>query len=440
MKENNNRKANMAILGLSEVDITPSSQVQTIGFGREDELSRGVLHGLSVQVAVWQFGVVKCCIVTIDNIGLATQHANLLRSDIGEILSISKDEVMLCFSHTHSAPNDSIETEYFRFLCMQIKTGVQQAIENMQPVRMAWGNTYADIGVNRRAGCDAIDRRIGILKVIDADSGSLRLLLLRLTAHANVLKEDNYLISPDYFGAVRELLSEKYGCGVMLTQGASGNISPKYFTSSRVETSDNPVPSFYGDCASASALCDMAEEVFRQVDKVIADIHPCNVEHLKMYSIYQKLDADVPSYDRALEIVAEAKKEANIDGTAWLAEVQRLLKDDIKKQTENVELQYFVINDGCLCGVPNEIMCEFALRANEQLQSDMFYFGGYTNGCTGYFPTEEEYDEGGYEVYWSMLIYYIYHGHVASLNRNSATTLIEAAVKNAPPYLLHCIK
>ncbi|MEA4894934.1 MAG: hypothetical protein VB064_06690 [Oscillospiraceae bacterium] len=128
----------------------------------------------------------------------------------------------------------------------------------------------------------------------------------------------------------------------------------------------------------------------------------------------------------------EAKKEANIDGVAWLAEVQRLTQRGVGTQTDNIELQYFAVDDGCLCGVPNEIMCEFALRSGESLKSDLFYFGGYTNGCTGYFPTEEEYDNGGYEVYWSMLIYYIYHGRVSPLNRVSATTLIEAAVNNAP--------
>jgi hypothetical protein len=424
----------MASLGLYEVDITPTKPVQTVGFGREDELSRGILHSLSAQVSIWQFGADKCCFVTIDHIGFESKNAYILRSDIADILSISIDKVMLCFSHTHSAPDDSIEIEYFNFLCMQVKIGVQKALNTMRPVKLAWGNAYSDIGMNRRAS-DNIDRRIGILKVVDADSGILKLLLLRLTAHANVLKEDNYLISPDYFGEVRDLLSEKYGCMVMLTQGAAGNISPKYFTSSRVWSAENPAPGFYGECASDTALSQMAAEVYMQVDKVIDNIHPSNVERMDMYSVYQKLDADVPSYERAIEIMDEAKREAFIDGTDWMVEVQRLLDNGITKQTENVELQYFAINDGCLCGVPNEIMCEFAIRANEQLQSDLFYFGGYTNGCTGYFPTEEEYDEGGYEVYWSMLIYYAYHGRVSPLNRNTATALIETAVKNAPVYL-----
>ena len=85
-------------------------------------------------------------------------------------------------------------------------------------------------------------------------------------------------------------------------------------------------------------------------------------------------------------------------------------------------------------------MCEFALRTSEKLNNDLFYLGGYTNGCTGYFPTEEEYNKGGYEVYWSMLVYFIYHGRVMPLNYDSAAGLIETAAQNAPRSLKCCKK
>ena len=82
---------------------------------------------------------------------------------------------------------------------------------------------------------------------------------------------------------------------------------------------------------------------------------------------------------------------------------QKLIHTKVEKQIENIEIQYFVLN----------------------------------NGCTGYFPTEDEFDEGGYEVYWSMLIYYIYHKRVFPLNRNSATILIEIVVQNAQHHLIY---
>jgi hypothetical protein len=39
-----------------------------------------------------------------------------------------------------------------------------------------------------------------------------------------------------------------------------------------------------------------------------------------------------------------------------------------------------------------------------------------------------------------MLIYYIYHGHVAPLNRDSAEKLIETASNNAPNSFKHNAK
>ena len=422
---------NRAMLGYIEVDITPTVSVQTIGFGRKDEQSRGVLHNLSAQISVWQFATEKCCLITIDHIGFSKLHADDLRNDIGEVLNVKKEKVMLCFSHTHSAPNESIQKEYYDMVCNRIKEGIQQTVNHMKPIKAAWGNAYGDIGLNRRKECNDLDRRIGILKVVDAESGKLRMLLLRLTAHANVLKADNYLISPDYFGAVRDLLQEKYQCSVMLTQGASGNVAPKYFCSNLIP------PDACDDrfIRSKTALKDMAEEVYQQVNKVLDTIHPDDIKNITMYAKKIDLIADVPSYDRALTIAKEAKQKAGIDGTNWLTEVQRLLNNKVQQQIERVEIQYFSLDNGCLCGVPNEIMCEFALRAKAYIHNDLFYLGGYTNGCMGYFPTEEEYDKGGYEVYWSMLIFYIYYGRVFPLNRECASQLIDYAVKNAPlPY------
>lgn len=439
MKNNKFNDRYSAKLGFVEVDITPNKPVETVGFGRKDEISRGVLKPLLAQILLWEFKDKKYCLIAIDHICFSTDHADLLRTDIGNILNIKKENVMICFSHTHSAPNETAEIEYFRFACSQIKSGIKEAIKDMTPVKVGWGNAYGDIGINRRDNCDKsnekIDRRIGILKVTDADSGQLRLLLLRLTAHSNVLKADNYMISPDYFGAVRELLVLKYNCHIMVTQGASGNVSPKYFNSNLDFVIDAQNNKKF--VRSKTALEDMAKEVYENVDKVINLIETKNTTNLEIYSVYKEFYSEVPTYERALEIAKEAKIECNIDGTRWLKEVKKLIHAKVEKQIDNMEIQYFVLNNGCLCGVANEIMCEFALSAMTIMNNDKFYLGGYTNGCTGYLPTEYEFDEGGYEVYWSMLIYYIYYRRVFPLNRNSATILIETAVQNVQKHLIH---
>ena len=416
------------VLGFVETDITPSVPIETVGFGREDQMSRGILHPLSAQVAVWQLGEELCCVAAIDHIGFSKQHANALRDEVGKVLCISREKIMLCFSHCHSAPNESASPEYYRFVCNRVKDAAAQALQDMVPVNAIWGNAFTDIGLNRRKGCDALDRRIGILKICDSENSELKLLLLRLTAHNNVLKADNYLISPDYFGTVRDTLSKEFGCPIMVTQGSAGNVAPRYFKS----TINPPDAADERFIRSDTALEDMAKAVLRDVKPVAMSLHPQKIDRLALHSRQITLTADVPSSPRAVNIVDEARQYCGIDGTGWLKQVQSLLQSGIHQQTEDVEVQYFSLGDGCLCGVANEVMVEFALRASELLQDDFFYFGGYTNGCTGYFPTEEEFDKGGYEVYWSMLIYYVYHGRVFPLRRDSASKLIRFVAENAP--------
>ena len=396
---------NNILLGFAEVDITPCYNVQTVGFNRNDNLSKGILHRLFAQISVWHANEEKCCLVTVDHIGFMYEDANLLRNEIGNKLGIMREKVMLCFSHTHSAPNISLEPEYFHFLCEQVLFGVSEAEKTIAPIKAAWGMTEADIGVNRRNTHGVLDRRVGILKIVDPNTECLRLLILRVAAHANVLLQDNYLISSDFIGVTRGLLEEKYGCKVMITQGASGNVKPKYD-------------------GSLEALDKMAFEIGDVIATCIENLKPHRIERLSMFSQTESFFADVPALERARAISDEAMRENNIDGTNWLEEIARLHNENIQRQKAELEIQYLMLNDGCFCGVASEIMCELAVDVVKASNDDFIYFGGYTNGCGGYLPTSEEYDKGGYEVLHSYLIYYIYHGRVMPLNRDTADRLV----------------
>jgi hypothetical protein len=401
---------NKVLLGFAEVDITPTSNVQIVGYSRKDNLSKGILHRLFAQISVWNSNEGMCCLVTIDHIGFMYEDANLLRDEIGNKLGITREKVMLCFSHTHSAPNVSLEPEYFQFLCKQVLIGVCEAERTIAPIKATWGMAEADIGVNRRNTHGVLDRRVGILKIVDTNTERLRLLILRVTAHANVLPVDNYLISSDFIGVTRKLLEEKYGCKVMVTQGASGNVKPKYD-------------------GSLEALDKMAFTIMDAIAPCIDSLKPHRIEALSMFSQTKPFFADIPSLEQAKVISEEAMRENNIEGTKWLEEVASLHNENIKRQSTEMEIQYFRLNNGCFCGVANEIMCELAVDVVKACNDDFIYFGGYTNGCGGYLPSAEEYDKGGYEVLHSYLTYYIYHGRVMPLNRDTADKLARIVIE-----------
>ncbi len=221
----------MLRLGYAEVDITPHGSIEMIGFNRGDNLSRGVLKPLLAQVSVWEAEDI-CCLITIDSIGFKRELTNHLRKIVCRTLNITFDKVMICFSHCHSAPNADAVEEYYETVCRRIEETVKDAMTQLREVSIGCENAYVDIGVNRREGNDSLDKRLGILKVCNAgEERTNELLLLRLTAHCNALKRDNYMISPDYFGDIRDTLKEYYNCPIMIIQGAAGNIAPKYFKS-----------------------------------------------------------------------------------------------------------------------------------------------------------------------------------------------------------------
>ena len=407
----------MLRMGYSQVDITPDRPTELVGFYREDNRSSGVLKPLLAQVTVWE-AEEKCCLITIDSIGFTPELSNRLRDSVALLLGVTAANVMLCFSHTHAAPDADREPEYYNLLCGRILEAVRQAEADMTEVAVGWANAEAKIGVNRRPVSDETDDRIGVIKV--GGDSQTRLLILRVTAHGNVLKRDNNKISPDWFGALRETAGEKFGSPVMVIQGSAGSTAPKYFRSK--ETPVDATGEQY--VRSETALSDMAREVTEAVLKVydgIAMRHDCGV---RMYVRDITLTSDVPSVSEAGRIAKEALELCGIADTGWLAKVKRLNEAGVRFQNEDVEMQYFKIGDVCMCGGPYEFMVGFALETERLLGDEFFYVNGYTNGCLLYFPTEQEFDYGGYEVFWSMLIYYVYMERVYPFRRDEAARLI----------------
>jgi len=434
---------NTAQMGFSEAFITPTKPVELAGFFRPDNQSQGILHPLKLQVMIWKHKEDITCLITIDSLGFTVELSNLLRDRATALLPAPRDHVMLCFSHTHSAPNAANEPEYFESVCRQAEECVKQAKANLFPAFAAWSTGENEIGLNRRNDPDSTDRRLGILKVSEAGSQSLKLLLLRVTAHANILSSDNYRISSDYFGVTRELLEKKYNCKVMMVQGASGDIRPKYHQDNTeylevhcyeaAEKANKKYSDEYRKkytAQSQEALYKTAGSISDSVSAVINSIDVKPVTYIKAKSVFQRFTADVPSLKRAEIIAEEAEREAGIDGRGWLDEVKRLHNNGIRHQWSDIEIQYFVINNGCFCGIANEAMCRIALDVQETAQVPLLFFNGYTNGCNSYLPTAEEYDKGGYEVLWSNLVYYCYHGRVMPFNRDTADKLVREAVKN----------
>lgn len=402
--------------GFSQIDITPDFPVELIGCYRPDSTSRGILHPLCAQTAVFSRAGERYCLVTVDSLGLTTGLSDTLRQRIARILGTSASAVMLCFSHTHSAPaplSPLNGERYYQLLCERIEQCVAEAASSLRPCSAGWSVTETGVGENRREGCTEVDRRLGALRVTDAGTGRPMAVLVRLTAHANILMSGNDRISSDFFHTARVKLQERFQCPVMLIQGAAGNVKP------------TGVDKILG--GGRPDLDRIADQLFQDAKRLSTDT--ADVGCLQMASRPIRLVSDVPFAAEAERIAADARRECGVDGTAWLAECGRLREAEVTEQIQEREIHLFRLNDGGFCGVAEELFCEISLDAASRAGTPLFFLNGYTNGCAGYLPHRAEWVKGGYETLYSYLSYYPFHEHVLPFRPDTADRIAEEAVR-----------
>ena len=117
----------MLELGFASIDITPTCPVDLIGFSNRRS-SQGVAQPLIAQVAVLRMDGFSCLLAAIDHIGFGIEHALRLRQNLGKLIGVEAEQVMLCFSHTHAAPNDSAEPEWADWADTRILSAARRAL------------------------------------------------------------------------------------------------------------------------------------------------------------------------------------------------------------------------------------------------------------------------------------------------------------------------
>lgn len=90
-------------------------------------------------MSIWESGNLYC-LITIDSIGFKKELADILRIKVRNILEVTGDKVMLCFSHCHSAPNMDCSEECFEMVSRNILIAVHSAGIDMHPVLAGWDN------------------------------------------------------------------------------------------------------------------------------------------------------------------------------------------------------------------------------------------------------------------------------------------------------------
>lgn len=187
-------------------------------------------------------------VVALDLCLLWAKEMDDLLTAISSGTGFRKEQVAVAFSHTHAAglmgreraslPGGELIGPYLDSVARMVTELVNQA-KQVSPVMITYGFGHCDLAAQRdfwdasakQFVCGfnptgPVDDAVLVAKVAAEDGKSLAA-IVNYACHPTTLAWQNTLISPDYVGAMREVIETATGAPCVFIQGASGDIGPR---------------------------------------------------------------------------------------------------------------------------------------------------------------------------------------------------------------------
>jgi hypothetical protein len=139
-----------------------------------------------------------------------------------------------------SLPGGELIPEYFAGLSAELARCVRAALASVQPATMVYGSGHCGLATNRdyfdtrskQYVCGfnpdgAADTTVLVARVSAQSDGRTLATLVNYACHPTTLAWENTLISPDYIGAMREIIEGATDAPCFFVQGASGDVGPR---------------------------------------------------------------------------------------------------------------------------------------------------------------------------------------------------------------------
>jgi hypothetical protein len=437
------------LAGVARVDVTPPAGIQLFGYHRDSPMD-GVLDQLSATALVLasEPPCAPLVIVAVDHVGRSVAATREVRALSAQAAGTSPDRVAICYSHTHSGPDDetldwqgqerpagSIERVYGAALPYQIASAVTLARQRLAPARVAAAEAECALGVNRREhGPDgrarmginphgSVDRRAAVLR-IDTAGGRPLASLLHYGVHGVALRADNLACSADVAGAARRVVEAATGAPCLVVQGAAGDVNPRW--RGDVTALRRCGWELGGAALRALAEAEPGEDAAGPPLAAAAETVPIALLPL-------------PDEAAAARLAATVERAWDAPTGAWRRLVRERLARGEQTAALPIEVQALRAGPFIRVGLPMEPFGGLSLAFRAKLAATsapdraagVAALGGYTNGLFGYLPTAEEHAAGGYEIEWMPVVYGFYSGLLMPPVAGAGEQLVDCAVRLA---------
>jgi hypothetical protein len=404
--------------GAAKVEITPAIGVPLAGYsGRRLSFpnlnpfnyhtyfkpSDGILEPLYARSLVLDNGSERVCIVVVDGCASDGEVVELAhRKAAAKGFSIPLEKVLFCSSHTHSGPGAMTKKRLLIFAaadrCVNkvreeftssIADSMVQAEQNMFPVSVGI-TTVSLTGVTKNRRGDYtdnydeshVDDQLGIISV-DKKDGTALATIWNYAIHGTKYRPSNLKYSPDNMGAVSTFVEQNDGGIALFINGPEGDIAPK------------------------GSIADITDILGNEIIENRPE--PVNTsDWLELKTAYEIVNFGNPRIDDPLQRIL-SMEYGELEFTEFLEEVgvtseTTLILDSSWLENE-FRFQAIRIGKTLLSSVPGEPIYDIGLIIRDNgvdMGYDNVFICALANNHMGYITTEEEYDEGGYESFFTM--------------------------------------
>ena len=389
--------------GVAKVDITPQESMWMAGYASRDHPSEGVRHEIWAKALVLEDGSGKLAVlVTTDLVGIRQELSLRIRDRLERQYGLSRDQVILNSSHTHTGP----ETDYgrYQFQLDEVQLGkieryvenlenkivelVGNAMESLKPVHLYAENGVTRFQVNRRNNKEATlvhqnelngpnDYAVPVIKVTDSE-GEMMALVFGYACHPTVLSD--YQISGDYAGFAQLELEKLYpGTMALFFQGAGAD--------------QNPLPR-----RSVPLAKQYGKELAAAVERVLhEDMKPLEGNLSTAYSdIDLTFAKPTPTREELVKITGSSSGYPEYLKQNAKILISKLDKGESLITSYPYPVQAWKLGDQAIFAFGGELLVGYSIALKKIFGQDAFVMG-YSNDVMAYIPTKTVLEEGGYE-------------------------------------------
>jgi hypothetical protein len=394
--------------GVASMVITPDQPMWLAGYAARTHPSVGTMHDLRAKALVLEdeYGE-QAVLITTDLLEFPKKLSDNIRDRLERQYNLSRAQIILSSSHTHSAPvlsgalydiypldSEQLEKidQYSASLADQIVQLVGKALKSIRPAQLFAQNGVVRFQVNRRNNDPATlnretqlqgpnDYAVPVIKVLD-ESGDLMAIAFGYACHPTVL--DGYEWSGDYPGFAQIELEKSYpGTVAMFFQGTGADMNP-------LPRRTVALAQQYGE--------ELAAAVRRVLNEDMREL-PSNLS-----TAYSEIELELNAPPTPEELSQMARESTGFQKQWAVRMLEKYEKNESFRTSYPYPVQVWKIGDQPLICLGGEVLVDYTISLKRIFGEEIFVMG-FSNDGMAYIPSVRVLREGGYEGAVSQIVY-----------------------------------